>query len=136
MEARAIARFIRISPRKTRLVADTIRGKNVREAKAILKVLNKRPARVLEKILGSAVANARQKELNEDILKVESIYVDQGPYLKRYMPAAMGRATMIRRPTSHITVIVAEDIRAKQKLEVLKQQRSEKKKKRKKREKS
>lgn len=127
MEARAIARFIRISPRKTRLVADTVRGKTVREAKAILKVLNKRAARVLEKVLNSAVANARQKELNEDILRVEGIYVDQGPYLKRYMPAAMGRATMIRHPTSHITVVVAEDIRAK--LEALSQEKTKKRRK-------
>lgn len=110
MEALAKARYVRISPRKTRRVVDLIRGKDVNEAYAILRATPKRASRLIEKTLRSAVANALHKEEGEDLdvddLTVVKAVVDQGPTLKRYQPRAMGRATRIRHRTSHITIVV------------------------------
>ncbi|AZR74723.1 50S ribosomal protein L22 [Anoxybacter fermentans] len=109
MEARAVARYVRISPRKARQVIDLIRGKDVGEALGILKNTPKKAARIIEKVLNSAVANA---ENNHDMvvedLYVSKAYVDEGPTLKRYRPRAMGMATLIRKRTSHITIVVSE----------------------------
>ncbi len=109
MEAKAVAKFIRISPTKVRQVADLIRGKDVREALAILRYTPKGAALPISKLVKSAVANAEHNyEMNSDALYISKIYVDQGPTLKRYKPRAMGRADRIRKRTSHITVIVSE----------------------------
>ena len=107
MEARAIARFQRVSPRKARLVVDLIRGKSVGEARTILKFSPRAAAEIVEKTLNSAVANAeRNLHVNSDDLFVGATYVDEGPTLKRIQPRAMGRAFRINKRTSHITVIV------------------------------
>ncbi len=109
MEAKARARFIRISPQKARLVADTIRGKNVDEAITTLRFMPKKGARILRKVVESAVANASQNEaIDVDTLYVKTIFVDGGPMLKRIRPRAMGRASRILKRTSHITVVLDE----------------------------
>jgi large subunit ribosomal protein L22 len=109
MEASAKLKFIRLSPQKTRLVADMVRGKAVQEALNILKFSPQRPADVVAKLVRSAVANAEQMGVSDvDRLFVKALFVDQGPVLKRFMPRAQGRATKIRKPTSHITVILDE----------------------------
>jgi large subunit ribosomal protein L22 len=107
MEARAVARFQRVSPRKARLVVDLIRGKSVGEARTILKFSPRAAAEIVEKTLNSAVANAeRNLHVKADDLVVGKTYVDEGPTLKRIQPRAMGRAFRINKRTSHITVIV------------------------------
>lgn len=108
MEARVVCKYLRISPRKTRLVIDLIRGKKANSCLEILEAMNKRAARVVNKVLASAVANARQKELDMDSLRIKKITVDGGSVYKRYMPRAMGRATIIKKPTSHITIILSD----------------------------
>jgi large subunit ribosomal protein L22 len=109
MEARAIARNVRISPRKGRLVADLIRGKQVEEALTILKFTPKKAARILMKTVRSAIANATDTQnVDPDALYIKRIYVDGGPILKRFMPRAHGRATPIRKRSSHFTVVVEE----------------------------
>lgn len=109
MEAKAIARYIRISPRKVRVVLDLIRGKNVKEALAILKFTPKAASEVVTKIVSSAVANAENNhEMNIDNLYVAETYADQGPTLKRFQPHAQGRAFRINKRTSHITVVLKE----------------------------
>lgn len=109
MEAKAVAKFIRISPRKVRQVMELIKGKDAQEALAILKYTPKRGAGYIAKVLQSAMANAEHNfEMDPDSLYVDRAYVDQGPTLKRFMPRAMGRADMIRKRTSHITVVVRE----------------------------
>ncbi len=109
MEAKAVAKYIRMSPRKVRLVADLIRGKSAEEADQILKYTNRRAAASVRKVLKSAVANAvNNHDLLEDQLVVKAAYVDEGPTLKRILPRARGRADVIKKRTSHITVIVEE----------------------------
>ncbi len=109
MEAKAIAKYVRIAPRKVNLVADEIRGKNVDEAIAILKFTPKRGATELEKVLKSAIANAENNlNLDRDNLYVANAYGDQGPTLKRFRPRSQGRAYSILKRTSHIGVIVKE----------------------------
>ena len=109
MQAKAIARYVRISPRKVRQVVDLIRGKHVNEAMAILQFTPKGSTEPVTKVLKSAVANAEHNlELSADDLYVTEVYVDQGPTLKRIKPRAMGRADQIRKRTSHITVVVGE----------------------------
>ena len=104
---RAVARYIRISSRKVKLVADLIRGKSVQEAKAILLYTPKSAAPVTLKLLNSAVANAENNlELNRDDLYVAEVYAGQGPTLKRYRARAKGRASRILKRTSHITIIL------------------------------
>jgi ribosomal protein L22 len=102
---RARARYVRTSARKARLVCDHIRGKSVPEARAILNFTPRAAARDWSKVLESAVANAEANhELIGDELKIAEAYADEGPTLKRYRPRAMGRATRIRKRTSHLTI--------------------------------
>ena len=104
----AHARYVRTSARKARLVCDHIRGKSVPEARAILGFTPRAAARDWSKVLESAVANAEANhELIGDELKVAEVYADEGPTLKRYRPRAMGRATRIRKRTSHLTITLA-----------------------------
>ena len=109
MEARAIAKYVRMSPMKVGVVLGLIRGKNVNEAFAILKYTQREAARVIEKVLKSAIANAEHNnELDRANLIVSEAFVGQGPTLKRFRPHAQGRAFRILKRTSHITVIVKE----------------------------
>jgi large subunit ribosomal protein L22 len=109
MEARAITRFVRLSPRKVRLVVDQIRGKGVEEALNILKFVPKRSAGVIAKTLRTAVANAENTQsVDVDRLYVKRVMVDEAGMWKRFMPRAQGRATLIRKRLSHITIIVDE----------------------------
>lgn len=107
--AYAIAKYVRISPRKVRVVADEIRGKHVDEAFKLLAFTPKRAARFLWKVLESAVANAEHNhQLNRRNLYISEIRIDEGPTLKRWRPRAMGRATMVRKRSSHIYIAVEE----------------------------
>ncbi|MCL6447567.1 MAG: 50S ribosomal protein L22 [Armatimonadetes bacterium] len=109
MEAKAVARYIRISPRKVRPVVDLVRGKSVDEALAILKFTPKRASAPVAKVIRSAAANAEHNyDLNRDNLYIAAAYVDQGPTWKRYQPRAYGRANLIQKRTSHITIVVQE----------------------------
>jgi large subunit ribosomal protein L22 len=109
MEVRAKLRFVRIGPRKARLVADLIRGKRSEEALNILTFTKKAASKILIKLLKSAIANATQKKtIDIDRLYVKKIAVDQGPTMKRFQPRAMGRATTIRKRSSHITIVLDE----------------------------
>jgi large subunit ribosomal protein L22 len=109
MEARAVTRHVRISPRKARLVADLIRGKQVEEALLILRFAPKKAARLLMKTLRAAIANATDTQnVDPDALYVKRTYIDGGMTLKRIIPRAHGRATPIRKRTSHFTVVVDE----------------------------
>ena len=110
MEARATAKFIRVSAQKARLVVDLIRGKNAGEAINILRFTKKRITREIEKILRSAIANAEQKSEKVDVdrLVVSKAYVNEGPRTKRIRPAPMGRAYRYQRRMSHITLVVEE----------------------------
>ena len=104
---RAIARYIRISSRKVKIVIDLIRGKSVKEAEAILQYTPKAATEPVLKLLKSAVANAENNlELNRDDLYVAEVYANQGPTLMRYRPRAHGRASRIRKRTSHITIVL------------------------------
>jgi large subunit ribosomal protein L22 len=110
MEVRARLRFVRVAPRKARLVADLIRGKGSEEALNILTFTKKAAAQILIKLLKSAIANATQKKtIDVDRLYIKKVTVDQGPTMKRYQSRALGRATMIRKRTSHITLILDEE---------------------------
>lgn len=109
MEAKAVAKHIRIAPRKVRIVIDLIRGKDVGEAFAILKHVPKVGSEVIEKVLKSAVANAEHNyDMNSDSLYVAEAYVDQGPTLKRIHPRSRGQAFKILKRTSHISIVVKE----------------------------
>lgn len=108
MRPRAIARYIRISSRKVRIVINLIRGKQVNEALAILKFTPKAAAPVVEKLLKSAIANAEYKGMNKDDLYVAEVYANQGPTLKRMMPRAKGSGALILKRSSHITVVLDE----------------------------
>ena len=109
MEAKAVAKYIRVAPRKVRVVMNLIRGKSIAEAFAILKFTPKAGADVIEKVLKSAVANAENNfDMNVDKLYVSSAYVDQGPTLKRIHPRSRGQAFSIFKRTSHVTVVVSE----------------------------
>ncbi len=108
-EAVATLRFARISPRKVKVVADLIRGKDVNEALAIVKFTPKASSEIIEKILKSAMANAENNHnMDSKNLYVAEIYANQGPTLKRIRPAAKGSASRIRKRTSHITIILRE----------------------------
>ncbi len=107
-EARAILRHVRMSPRKARLIVDMVRGRNAAEALAILRFTPRSAARVVEQLLSSAVANAGLKDLGEpEGLRVSTAFVDGGSVLKRFQPRAMGRASPIKKRTSHITIAVS-----------------------------
>ena len=109
MEAKAVALYVRVSPRKARLLVDLIRGKSIADAQAILRFSPRAAAEVVEKVLNSAVANAeRNLHVKADDLFVGSTFVDEGPTLKRIQPRAMGRAFRINKRTSHITVVVKQ----------------------------
>ncbi|MCL6558683.1 MAG: 50S ribosomal protein L22 [Firmicutes bacterium] len=109
MRAKAVARYVRIAPRKVRLVVDLIRGKSVQEAQKILNFTPKAADPVVAKVLASAAANARNNlMLDGKNLIVEQAYVDEGPTLKRFLPRAMGRASRINKRTSHITIVVRQ----------------------------
>ena len=109
MPTSATLKFTRLSPQKARLVADQIRGKSVDQALNILAFSNKKAAAVVKKLLESAIANAEHNDgADIDELKVTEIFVNQGPTLKRLRPRARGRADRILKPTSHLTVTVAE----------------------------
>ena len=104
---RAIARYVRISSRKVKIVIDLIRGKKVDEALAILMYTPKSAAPVVEKLLNSAIANAENNlSMNRDSLYVAEVYANQGPTLKRYWARSHGRADMIKKTTSHITIVL------------------------------
>ena len=115
MEAKAIARYLRVTPMKARRVVDLVRGKQANEALAILKFAQQGAAKPVYKVLASAVSNARDKAdreglaFNEEELFVSEAFVDEGPTMKRYQPRAQGRAFEIKKRTSHVTVVVATD---------------------------
>ena len=110
MEVKAIARFVRMSPRKVRKVVDVIRGQNGREALTTLQFMPEAAAVVVGKLLKSAMANAEHNhELNPNTLKVVRVFVDGGPTLKRIQPHAQGRAFPIKKRSSHITIVVGEE---------------------------
>lgn len=107
-EAKAILRHVRMAPRKARLIVDMVRGRSAAEALAFLKYTPRSAARVVEQLLFSAVANAGQKDLGEpESLKISRAYVDGGAVLKRFQPRAQGRASPIKKRTSHITIVVS-----------------------------
>jgi large subunit ribosomal protein L22 len=103
---KATLRYLRIAPRKTRLVVNLIRGKNVNEALGILQFTRRSASEPVRKLVESAIANAEAENADPDRLYVKTIYVDEGPTLKRYMPRAMGRATRINKRTSHVTCVL------------------------------
>jgi ribosomal protein L22 len=107
VSVRAQAKYVRCAPRKARLVVDHIRGKSVDDARAILGVTPRAASRDVLKLLDSAVANAENNhELVADELKIAKVFVDEGPTLKRFQPRAQGRATRIRKRTSHMTILL------------------------------
>ena len=109
MEVKAVAKNVRLTPRKVRLVLDLVRGKDVKEALAILKFTPRNTAPVVSKLIKSAVANATNNhQMNEDKLYVKTIYADEARVLKRWMPRAKGSASQILKRSSHITVVVDE----------------------------
>lgn len=110
MEAKAVAKYIRMSPQKVRLVVDLVRGKKVEEARQILLFTRKYAADPVSKVLNSALANAKQNpNIDEKILYVKEVFVDQGPSLKRWRARAQGRAASIKKRMSHITVVLDEE---------------------------
>jgi large subunit ribosomal protein L22 len=110
MEAKAVSRYVRISPQKVRMLIDAVKGKPVDAALDKLKFMPQKAAGIVEKVVRSAVANADQKpDMNVDSLVIRNITVDPGPMLKRFRARARGRGARILKRTSHITVILAED---------------------------
>jgi len=109
MEAKAIAKYIRISPRKVRLLMRELKGKKAEDALNLLTFAPQKGAPILRKLIKSAVSNASNKaNIDVDYLFIKKIYANEGPTLKRFRPRAMGRATRIRSRTSHLTVILDE----------------------------
>ncbi len=109
MEAKAVLKNLRVSPRKARLVADLVRGKSVQYALDALKFTNRSASLPIRKLIESAVANAENNHgLDVDILWVKELRVDEGATIKRFRPRAQGRAFMIRKRTSHISLVLAE----------------------------
>jgi len=108
-EATAKAKYVRISPRKARAVIDLIRGKALREAEAILRFTVHKGTKPIGKVLKSAAANAEHNyDMDREQLYVKAAYVDGGPVLKRMMPRAQGRGDIIKKRTSHITIVIGE----------------------------
>ena len=108
-QAKAVLRHARESSRKVRIVANQVRGKGVDEAMAILRFQPRKAARLIRKLLVSAIANAaNNNKADVELLYVKSILVDEGTTLKRWLPRAMGRANRVNKRTAHITVTVAE----------------------------
>lgn len=109
MDVNASLNNTRVSAQKARLVADLVRGKDVGEAIKLLTYANKKTAQLIKKLLESAVANAEDKKVGDvDSLYVKSIWVDQGPSMKRFRPRAQGRAFMVKKKTSHINLVLGE----------------------------
>jgi len=108
MEARAILRYARISPLKARQVLRIIQGMKAGDALYQLKFIPKKAARIVEGVLKSAIANAEQKGLDLDRLYIKKAVADDGPMYKKWIPRAHGRATMVRKRTSHITIVLEE----------------------------
>ena len=109
MEAKAIGRFVHISPQKLRLVCDQIRGKQVEEALSVLAFTPKKGAKLLAKVLRSGIANAENNQsLDVDSLFVKRIEVGPGPTQKRFLPRAQGRATPLLKRSSHVTIVLDE----------------------------
>ena len=108
---KAVTRFLRIAPRKMRLVIDTIRRQHALEAMGILSLLNKKGAKMASKTLKSAIANAKKLGLNENLLYVSDVRADGGPVLKRFLTRSMGRADKILKRTTHLTVEVREGMK-------------------------
>lgn len=110
MEVKAVSKYVRISPRKVRRLVAAIKGQPVESALSILKFMPLKAARIVEKLVRSAVANADQNpDIDVDTLVIRNIIADQGPSLKRFRARARGRGTRILKRTSHITVILAEE---------------------------
>lgn len=110
MQTRAIVRYARVTPRKARRVVDLIRGRKAGDALVSLRFMPYRAARDVEKLLKSAMSNAQQKNVTDpESLKIQKAFVDQGPVMKRLMPRAMGRANVIKKRTSHITLYLSDD---------------------------
>lgn len=127
MQAKAKLRHLRISPRKVRLVADEIRGLDVKVAQDKLAFINKRAAQPMLKLLNSAVANAVNNfKLKKDNLYINELRVDEGPTLKRWLPRAMGRATPINKRTSHISIILDEKVKSEPKTQPTEQKDKDK----------
>ena len=109
MKSSAIARYVRVSPRKVRLIMNQIRGKKVEEALNLLSFAPQKGAKMLRKLINSVLANAQQdSDVDVDNLYINRIFADEGPVLKRFRPRAMGRATRILKRTSHLTVVLDE----------------------------
>ncbi len=112
MDVKAVGRFVRVAPTKARLIADSIRGKLVSEALNVVNFCPQRAGAVVGKVLKSAVANAQGREgINLDTLRVGRVWIDGGPFWKRFLPGPMGRATRIRKRLSHITVVLSDDVK-------------------------
>jgi len=109
-ESKCKVKFIRQSPYKVRFVLDAVRGKKVESALSFLDFSNKKAAKFISKALNSALSNYAQKndDFNSSLLYIKEAYVDEGPKIKRFRPAAMGRATRILKRTSHLTVVIGE----------------------------
>jgi len=113
MEAKAIAKSVRIAPRKARLVADLIRGKKLADALVILANTNKAASPLIDKVVKSAAANAiNNHTMDEDTLFIKEIMINEGPTLKRFRPRAKGSASPIMKRTSHINVVIGEKVQA------------------------
>lgn len=109
MEAKAVGRTLKLSTRKARLVADLVRDRRVVDALNILQFTNKKAAPIIKKVVESAIANATNNfGMDADNLYVSQIFVDEGPMMKRVSPRAMGRADIVKKQTSHVTVVVSE----------------------------
>ena len=108
MEAKAIAKYVRMSPIKLKPVADLVRGKDVNEALTILKFTPGKGAEIVEKVVQSALANADVKEMDTDNLYVAEVYANQGPTMKRWRPGSQGRASIILKRSSHVGVTLRE----------------------------
>jgi large subunit ribosomal protein L22 len=108
MEARAILRYAKISPIKARQVLMVIQGMKAGDALYQLKLIPKKSAKIVEGVLKSALANAEQKGLDLDSLYIKKAVADEGPMYKKWLPRAHGRATMLRKRTSHITIVLEE----------------------------
>lgn len=109
MEVRASVKFVKVGDQKARIVANMVRGKSVNEAIRMLSFDNKKPSMIIKKLVESAVANADQKEvIDVDNLYIKEIMVDKGPFSKRYQPRAQGRAFVIKKKSSHISLVLDE----------------------------
>ncbi len=109
MQSKAILRYARLTPRKARRVVDLVRGKNAGEALLALKFMPYRGAHYVAKVLRSAIANAEQKNADAEKMRIQSVFVDEGPVMKRMEPRSMGRANTIKKRMSHITILLSDE---------------------------